>query len=289
MSNAFPPEPKRIRQLRASLIEQIPRFPNDRQTLTDLESKPLPSLLLTYINWASRLIPPRPRRVVIEPTLTADARWKTTSGRVRAILERARNGDNLNPYLSLRAHQKGYTSIETRVGGSFDKWEDKDFVLLTLGFHHFHLGEIQEESHAERSDVVLFAQVTRESFNAIAFFDHSVFCQAESAMTPERERMWRIFDQRTSMGRSPGIYLAANPITTSGHSLQHGRLADDYTRLIWTMDAKMDDLQARSEVFSDLPHATVKAMKLRWHLNYLDLGLLDRTTSTFHVFRRGQL
>lgn len=103
------PESKRIKQFRLTIAKQIPKFPNDRETLSVLESKSLPSLLLAYVNWAYRLIPPRPRRVTIEPTLTADPRWKALAINTKLLLERVRRGDDLSPYLSLRAFKNGYT------------------------------------------------------------------------------------------------------------------------------------------------------------------------------------
>lgn len=285
------PESKRIKQFGLAIAQQIPKFPNDRQTFSELESKSLPSLLLAYTNWAYRLIPSRPRKVTIEPSLTADSRWKVLATDTKALLERVSRGDDLNPYLSLRAFRNGYTPAASKSASTTDKWEDKDFFLITMRYHHFHLSQkIEPAGHAKRTDEVLFAQVTKEGFNAIGFFDHSVFETTDSnsqTMTAERERLWSIYEQRSSMGRRPGEVYVANPITTSGHSLAHTSLASEFTRIIQSIDSQLDDLSSRSALFSALPHETVKAMKLRWHLNYLDLGLLDRSTSVFHVLRYG--
>lgn len=284
------PESKRVKQFRLTIAKQIPKFPNDRQTLSVLEAKPLPSLLLAYTNWAYRLIPPRPRKVSIEPSLTADPRWKALGADTRALLERASRGDDLSPYLSLRACRNGFTPAVS-AASTTDKWEDKDFFLITMGYHHFHLSQVIEAAgHAKRTDEVLFAQVTKQGFNAIGFFDHSVFEPTDptsQTMTAERERLWSLYEQRSSMGRKPGEVYVANPITTSGHSLAHTRLASEFTRVIQSIDPQLDDLSSRAALFNMLPHETVKAMKLRWHLNYLDLGLLDKSTAVFHVLRYG--
>lgn len=160
-----------------------------------------------------------------------------------------------------------------------------------MGYHHFHLSDqIEPAGHAKRTDEVLFAQVTKEHFNAIAFFDHSVFEPTDSTsqtMTAERERLWNIYERRSSMGRKPGEIYVATPITTSGHSLAHTSLASEFSRVIHSIDPQLDDLSSRSKLFSMLPHETVKAMKLRWQLNNLDLGLFDSATSVFHVLRYG--
>jgi hypothetical protein len=286
-----PLESKRIKQFRLAIAKDIPKFPNDRATLAILEAKSLGSLLIDYANWACRLIPPRPRQVTIEPSLTTDPRWKALAADTNALLERASRGGDLSPYLSLRAFRNGFTSASSSTAKSADKWEDKDFLLITMGYHHLHLSHLIEAAgHVKRTDDVLFAQVTRDRFNAIGFFDHSVFEPTgarSQAMTPERERLWAMYRRRSSLGMRPGAVYIANLITTSGHSLHHTSLASEFARIIYLTDSKLEDLSSRSEMFNTLPYERVKAMKLQWHLHYMDLGLLDKTTSTFHVLKYG--
>lgn len=284
-------ESKRIKQFRLDVAKIIPKFPNNQATLAILEAKPLGSLLINYVNWACRLIQPRPRKVIIEPTLTADPRWKILSADTKALLEHVRQGDDLNQNLSLRVFRNGFTPAASNIAPTTDRWEDKDFFLNTMGYHHLHLSQLIETAgHAKRTDDVLFAQVTNENFHAIGFFNHSVFEKTDSTsltMTAERERLWGIYEKRSSLGRKPGEIYISTPIATSGHSIFHTRLADEFARVINLIDHKLDNLSSRSEVFSDVPHEVVKAMKLKWHFNYLDLGLLDKTTSIFHVLRYG--
>jgi hypothetical protein len=286
-------EPKRVRQLRAEIIKQIPRFPNNRETLQMLQSKDLRSLLLDYLNWCSRFVPPRQRMVKIEPTLTADRRWKMLRADAKALLEKVTLGEDLRPYMSLGASRYGFTLPVGTENGPVDSWEDKDFLLIVMGYHHFHLSQIIEQGgHTKRTDVVLFAQVTRQKFEAIAFCDHSVFDKPRSdtrLMTPERERLWKLFDRRSSLGVMPGTVYVRNPIASSGHSLGHVELARSYARTIVAIEPKLDSLSSRLELFSSISPKQVKAMKLRWHLNYMDLGLLDTETSTFHVFHYGPM
>lgn len=271
------PESKRIKQFRLGVVKIIPKFPNDQATLAILEAKPLGSLLIDYVNWAYRLIPPRPRKVIIEPTLTADPRWKMLAADTKALLERVHQGDDLNPNLSLRVFRNGFTPTASNISPTTDRWKDKDFFLNTMGYHHLHLSQfIETAGHAKRTDDVLFVQVTREKFHAIGFFDHSVFEPTNSVsltMTAERERLWGIYEKRSSLGRKPGEVYISRPIATSGHAIYHARLAGEFARVINLIDHKLDDLSSRTEVFNDVPHEAVKAMKLKWHLNYLDLGL----------------
>ena len=286
-----PPESKRIKQFRLGVAEIIPKFPNDKVTLAILKAKPLGSLLIAYVNWACRLISVRPRSVIIEPTLTADPRWKMLAGDTKALLKRVSQGADLNQNLSLKALRNGFTPAASNTAPTTDRWEDKDFFLNTMGFHHLHLSQLIEAAgHAKRTDDVLFAQVTKNKFHAIGFFDHSVFESTDStslAMTAERTRLWDIHEKRNSIGKKPGGVYISTPIATSGHSIWHTKLAAEFAWVIKSIDHKLDDLSSRSEMFADVPHEVVKAMKLKWHLNYLDLGLLDKKTSIFHVLRYG--
>jgi hypothetical protein len=271
--------------LRADIIETVPRFPNDGATLRDLEQMSLASLLVVYLNWARRIIPSRLRNVVIEPSLTVDRRWKRLRPIVQGFLEKVRVGEDLTPHLSLRVKYNGYTPA-SMAAAKDDRWEDKDFLLIVMGYHHFHLGQQSQHGHTERTDDLLFAQVTRDWFHAIALFDHSVFDKCVP-MTAERERMWRLYDYRSSLGRLPGIHLEAGLVATSGHSLNDVRMAQEYARIIREFDPKLDELQTRSAVFPDLPHQVVKAQKLSWRFNGQDLGLIDRATQTFFILRKG--
>ncbi len=283
-------ESKRVKQFRLGIAKSIPKFPNNKETLSILESKSLGLLLIDYINWASRLIAPRSRLVTIEPSLTADPRWKLLSANTKALLERVRRGDDLNPNLSLKVTRNGFTPSSSNTT-STDKWQDKDFILNTMGYHHFHLSPIVEiAGHTKRTDEVLFAKVEKNNFYAIGFFDHSVFDSTNHAtkeMSKERSRLWQIFDQRNSIGLDPGSTYLSSAITSSGHTVKFVQLASDYAWLVNKVDKNLDDLSYREDLFkqNDVPINELKGMDLRWHMNFLNLGLLDRKTSKFYVLQ----
>ena len=169
-------ESKRIKNLKSIIIKLIPKFPNTKETKRILEQKSLPSLFIDYINWASRYVPLRRRTISIEPTATNDPRWCALRTEIDAFLFKVRNGEDLTPHLSLQAHKQGFTPAAGLTGPNVDKWADKDFLLNVMGFHHFHLGtSIEAAGHVMRTDDVLFAEVTRDTFNVVAIFNHSVF------------------------------------------------------------------------------------------------------------------
>ena len=284
-------ESSRARKFRLAIARAIPRFPNNRATLELLEAKTLGSLLVDYANWAYRLIPPRPRSFVIEPSLTQDRRWKALAADTKVLLKRAEAGNDLNPHLSEKAFRKGFTPATSIPGPGVDKWEDKDFLLNVMGFHHLHLSSVVEQSGlAKRTKDVLFAQITRDKFHAIGFFDHSVFETSDKqslTMTDERNRLWALYEYRNSLGRQPGVVYVSNPVATSGHADLHVRLAQRYAQVVAFIDPKLDDYASRAKVFPNLSEPEIRNMELEWRFNFLDLGLADHSAKAFHILQKG--
>jgi len=247
----------------------------------------LGSLLIHYTNWAIRYIAPRARKVEIEPVASSDPRWSKLKPQITAFLDKVQRGDDLSPYLSLEPHTRGYTPNKSAP----DRWADKDFLLNVMGYHHFHLGtNIEPKGFATRTDELIFAKVTRNTFIVVAIFDHSVFEMTRPPsgnMTPERERLWQVFDEHSSRGLPPGSVYIPAMITTSGHSLHLVDLADEYARIVRTIDPKLDDEAYVFDLYDKAGVPRPKKPKLKWHLNFLDLGLLDSSVSTFFVFKYG--
>lgn len=65
------------------------------------------------------------------------------------------------------------------------------------------------------------------------------------------------------------------------------RMAGDYARVVREIDPKLDDIEFVKGLYGLAGPPCPKKPKLKWHLNYLDLGLLDTTSNTFFVFRYG--
>ena len=61
----------RLEALRVRMATHIPCFPDTVEIRTALEEMPLLELFSVYINWAHRLIPPRPRKVRVLPEFSA--------------------------------------------------------------------------------------------------------------------------------------------------------------------------------------------------------------------------
>jgi hypothetical protein len=284
-------ESKRVNEFRLGIAKEIPKFPNDKATLQTLAASSLASLFIHYNNWAIRYISTRPRTVSIEATASTDPRWPTFGNEISALLDKVRRGEDLTPHLSLEPHSRGYTPASAQKGPDVDRWADKDFLLNVMGYHHLHLGpHIHPNGFAARTDDLIFARVSREHFTVVGIFAHSVFKRSEyptEAMTKERERLWSVFDEHSSRGMAPSSIYIPSMIATSGHSMQVVRMAQEYARIVREIDPKLDDIEFVKELYNEAGPPCPKKPKLKWHLNNLDLGLLDMASSMFFVLRYG--
>lgn len=274
---------KRIRRFKAELINDLPFFPHNRETKQELESQSLSSLLFHYLHWSFRKVPARRRKVIIAPEVTADHRWKKLSHNINALLKKASEGENLLPHLSANTLKKGYTSNNRIKNGEIDKWEDKDFILNTKGFHHFHLDmNIEKNGIAKRTKDVLFALIQRDSFHAIAIFDHSVFSKPNDGVTSsELERMWRIHEKHATLGMEPGVAYVSNPITMSGHPLIIHNITSQYSHAIYTLDPKLEEIRFLDDLYKQGNLLRPKNLKLKWTLYQMDLMLYDEASNFF--------
>ncbi len=284
-------ETSRIKKFKQTIIKEIPKFPNNKETKEFLEAKSLSSLFIDYTNWACRYVANRKRKVQIEPAALSDHRWSKHKPQIESFLEKVRNGQDLTPHLSLQVHSRGYTPASSEKVANVDKWADKDFLLNVMGYHHFHLGtKLEASGHVERTDDVIFAHITREKFNMVAFFDHSVFEKHQSGstrLTSERERLWKIFDKRNRLGLPQGSIIAPSMITTSGHALNHVNIAIDYASVVREIDPQLDQKEFIKSLYENKNLEIPPKPKVKWHLNYLDLGLLDEKNGFFFVLRYG--
>lgn len=281
-------ESKRIKRLRKELISNIPRVPNNRESLDALKSKDLTSLLVIYSNWRTRFVSEVARKIEIEESAKDDPRWSSLNHSIASFLRKVENGDDLTPFLSLQAKQRGF-SISANNG--IDSWDDKDFLLNVMGYHHFHLGEILDGvPHAERTDDVLFAAVTKDTFTVLAILNHSVFDQPKKdseLLTRDREHLWSIFDKRSTKNALPGDFIIPTIIAASGHTLNTVMAAQEYTRVINEIDPKLDNLKFVQSLYEGSGIQAKNTKNLKWHFKNLDLGVLDEKSGFFGVFRYG--
>ena len=234
---------------------------------------------------------PSPKNVIVDKEVTNDKRWKSLSISFSSLKEKIENGDDLTPYLSLKAQEKGYTPAASGTGPDTDKWADKDFLLNVMGFYHLHVGEKKEgKKIVGRTDDVVFAKVDRKQFTVIGVFDHSVFDKTDAftqEMSSERKRLWGIFDKHTLQGISANSVVIPSMITTSAHNLKIVRLAQEYVRIIKEFDTKLDDRAYANSLYDETDISPPKNPKLDWHLRGTDIGVADGATNLYIVYKYG--
>jgi len=283
---------KTRRKFKSELIKKLPFFPDDRETLKQLESEGLVDVMFYYLHWSTRQVPNRNRKVHIYPELTADKRYKGLKEQIKLLIRKVSNGEDLSPYLSLRAHKKGYTPRQRIVDGEVDSWEDKDQILNTKGFHHFHLNmTVQSTGLSVRTNEVLFAKVTRTEFHAVAIFDHSVFDPADENgnLEAERKRMWEIHEKYTTMGMAPGTVYMTSPITTSGHPFGIRIMGDRYMNVVDQFDSKLTERAFVNQLYQDANMPSPERYKLEWQIDALDLVIFDKKNNVKFIVHQGYL
>jgi len=289
MSDA-PIESKRVKSFRMSLVKEIPKIPNDRATLQLLEQMSLTDLLIVYLSWRLRFVRQAIRSVNIEQTAMNDPRWKLLSTEIENFLQKVKDGEDLTPYLSLQARDKGFAPAASMPGRT-NTWTDKDFLMNVMGLHHFHLGmTIEKAGHASRTDDVLFASVSRDVFEVIGIFNHEVFENEDpNAMTSERERLWKIYDARQKRGALPGSLIiggfGGRGIAMSGHPTSVVMAAQKYEKSINEFDPQLDDYSYLKSIFP--PDSVPKKQKFSWMLNGLDLCVFEKSTNSRFIFEKG--
>ena len=250
-----------------------------------MQQKHLGTVLLDYINWRSRYVGVRPRKIEMEAAAKADRRWSAMSATIEAFLEKVRRGDDLTPYLSLAPHTRGYVLAARAPGATNeDRWSDKDLVLIRMGYHHFHMGiAIEAPGHATRTDDVIFAAVSRDNFKVIATFNHDVFEQGSAG----RMRLEALHEQIIFRGRPKEAGVMKGPVMSSGHALHVFAYAQRCWRLIDYVDPKFDDRAYIEKLYRHGKIELPSKPKLEWQFAHLDLIIYDRATSVAFCIQQG--
>lgn len=281
-------ESKRVKKLKREIIKGLPKFPNNKDTKGKLESKELTDLLIDYLGWKTRLVTPRKREIIINDEVNLDDEKISSilSTTQYSVLERKiEEGDDLNPYLSLTAHEKGYSPEAKESGKS---WIDKDFILNVMNLYHFHLLPYeQDQQESTRTNDLIFSKVDRSTFEIVGIFDHSVFESSgnTNSLNIEREKLWKTWDSIIKKNIPEGSLVVQAGITSSGHTQEVVLAAISYYKIIQEYDEKLEE-----KSFLDILYENSKIPtnpKLLWHFNGTDLGVLDRDNNYF-ILKHGK-
>ena len=284
-SYALIPEPPRLKSLRLTLVKAIPKIPNDRATLKLLENKSLGLLLIDFMNWQGRFVGVRRRKVVIDPEMRGDPKCAEHCVAVEALFKKVERGEDLTAHLSILPHTQGVAARAGKQGATAeDKWADKDFILHAMNLHHFHLGlRSEKRGHVERTNEVLFAEVTRDEFRAIGIFDHSVFEHG----SPERHKLMQRRARIDFRGHPPGTVLLSRPITTSCHTLHGNDHAQRCMKWVRDIEPKLDDRAFVEGLFRDHDLEAPRRPDFIWGFNHLDFMAFDKVSRRGFIYAQG--
>ncbi|MGY4473778.1 hypothetical protein [Bradyrhizobium sp. USDA 3364] len=166
----------RLKEFHRWIAHEIPC--REKEARAELQSIPLPSLLIHYLNWRDRIVPVRLRAVTTWDKFLGDKRTLDNWPAVSAHAARIAAGQDLTPYLSQDIAQSGY--VRSRVGSNGKRpgveWGDKDYALNAYGFHHLHLSDkILSSGWARRTKELLYVLFDRNSAFFLMVGDHKSF------------------------------------------------------------------------------------------------------------------
>jgi hypothetical protein len=128
-----------------------------------------------YDFWQQRLIHAQPRKILVSSKMRNSPLYLRHRERIKVILGRASNGLDINRYLSYKAHNATFEVEQFKQNRSFNSFRDK--LLICEGFHHLHL-----EEFPKRTDEVLIAHVTPNTFEIVQIANHDLFEQDPEAL-----------------------------------------------------------------------------------------------------------
>ena len=142
----------------------------------------------------------------------------------------------------------------------------------------------------DRKGEVLFVSVTRDEFEILGMFDHSVFdWTVDDKMAAERENLWSIHEKYKAAGSAPGAIGIGGygdlGVTLAGTPVVVTRVAMKQFAMIREMEPKLDDFEYLKTLLEGQPLPA--KVGLEWHYNHLDFGLLNEPTQEFFLLMRG--
>lgn len=163
-------------------------IPFDSAYRTELEAKNASELLIIYLNWLSRLIAPRPRRIHVaealkQNPLAMQAEYAEGLAQIGRLIV---SGGDLSPHLSrsvhvgYQPHQAGKKKLTAR--------KDLDLLLNDWGVHHLHLSlTLESDGFVQRTGPLLFGVFHYDDAYLIDVYPHGSWVEEEIIHTVVRE------------------------------------------------------------------------------------------------------
>ncbi|WP_086874017.1 hypothetical protein [Kosakonia pseudosacchari] len=261
------------------MIKELPKVPNTPLAIAELEKMPTRVIISSYITWKIRTIPVKKRIVKFFPGGIDLDVFIRKYPEIKVFLNKVINGDDLNPYLSEQVRTHGIV-----LPGASPKSEGKDIDSLVLreGLYHFHFGPKNNKNPKGRSNYLIFADVSKDTFTIVSIAPHSVFDHSseDSLKFFEIRRMY--LEKDIPSGQS---YML-NPVTCSGHTIEIFGYALHCEDTITSIDPQINDGNFISQLYEDgklqIPSLVPPTKpNLIWYFYDLNLGILEKSKGHF--------
>ncbi|EKN5078092.1 hypothetical protein ACLIXB_003714 [Yersinia enterocolitica] len=276
MSDEYSASIERFRQM---MIKELPKVPNTPMAIAELEKMPTRVIISNYITWKIRTVPVRKRTIKVFPMGIDFNIFINKYPDIKGFLNKVINGDDLNQYLSEQVRTHGVVL----PGASLkSKGKDIDSFVLREGLYHFHFAPRNNKNPKGRSNYLIFADVSKDTFTIVAIAPHSVFYHgSEDALKFFHIR--RMYLERDIPPNQP--YML-NPVTCTGHTLEIFGYAIHCEDTINSIDPQINDSHFISQLYKDgklqIPSLEQpKKTKLMWYFHDLNLGILEKNKGHF--------
>ncbi|WP_234686386.1 hypothetical protein [Comamonas aquatica] len=176
---------KSIVSLKERLVSVIPYVPRNAESKSFLLNKDISDLLHIHHFWRQRFIQASPRKFFAPSNVRNDPLYVQLKKRIEPLKRKIEAGEDVSAYLSSRAHERAIDISDYKKSCSFSA--SRDQLLVCEGFFHLHLAP-----RPERTDEILVAQVTPETFEVVGIFTHELF--DESGLNPSYSKYDKAID-----------------------------------------------------------------------------------------------
>lgn len=282
-----------LTDIRKGMISTIPCEPGSARK--ELETVGFSDLLAVYMNWADRLIEPRPRQILVSPGFWDDRAAAQVTA-IMAIGELSEEGEDLKGYLSPRVHSSGYVPNEKTRRGLVTGGKDR--ALNAYGTHHLHLvpGNTKGK-RSGKSNELLFVKVRRDHMVFVMCGGHSSFddgtlrqavadldvalghhIRGIEGVSPEltaREGEALLRQGGNAATMSNGFYTMPGYLSSALTSMRHRQHADVIADVIERLEPLTRSELGRAEICREFNLPYTAGLQFGWALHYSILHLVD--------------
>jgi hypothetical protein len=271
----------RVQAFRNDIISTIPKVPNNRQAIADLNKQRTGRLILALLTWRMRLIPMKPRMVRVWSGGVRPWEFAAAKPRLQSFLSKVEAGQDLTPHLSKLVNTRG---IVLPGASPAAHRQDIDGVLIRDGLHHFHIGMKGPANPKGRSAALIFAEVLEKDFRIVALSDHDAFKMGK----PEHMRFFEICQAYIAKDVPAGQAFMSRPVMLSGHAADLVWFSDRCEMEIERLDTHLDDPEFIARLYyacpvgsSDYRFPGPAKPVLAWHFEDMQFGMFDKKAGVF--------